>query len=131
MLNPTEQFRNAIRSAGLHPPNEIEADGKLRRFATNGKRGDDSGWYVLHNDGIPAGTFGDWRSGVSQTWRADLGRKMSPAEDAAYRAKIEAQRKVREAEERLAGELFPTMKSVVGQAGFFSLFVFLVRRHFS
>lgn len=104
MHNPAEQFRDAIRSAGLNPPDAIEADGKLRRFPTNGKRGDASGWYVLHNDGIPAGTFGDWRSGVSQTWRANLGRKFTPAEDAAYRAKIEAQRKIREAEERQGQE---------------------------
>ena len=52
----------------------IEPDGKLRRFDGNGKRGDDSGWYVLHGDAVPAGCFGDWRTGLSQTWRADIGR---------------------------------------------------------
>jgi putative DNA primase/helicase len=94
-----EQFRDAIQAAGLAPPDEIHADGKLHRFAPNGKRGDDAGWYVLHHDGIPAGTFGDWRTGTSQTWRADIGRSLTPAEEAAHRARVEAQRRERDAEQ--------------------------------
>jgi putative DNA primase/helicase len=43
-----DQFRDAIRSAGLNPPGVIEPDGKLYRFASNGKHGDDAGWYVSH-----------------------------------------------------------------------------------
>ena len=92
MHSPTEQFRDAIKSAGLIPPDVIEPDGKLHRFASSGKRGDDAGWYALHDDGIPAGSFGDWRTGEQQTWRADIGRKLTPAEDAAHRAKVEATR---------------------------------------
>lgn len=94
-----EQFREAIRSAGLEPPDVIEADGKLRRFASNGNRGDKAGWYVLYGDGIPAGSFGDWRTGVSESWRADIGRTLTPAEDRAHRAKVEAMRHEREAED--------------------------------
>ena len=82
-----EQFRDAIRSAGLEPPEMIEADGKLRRFASNGKRSDDAGWYLLHGDGIPAGAFGDWRTGISETWRANIGRTLTPTEEAAHRRK--------------------------------------------
>lgn len=99
MFDATEQFREAIQSAGLHPPDTIEPDGKLHRFASNDKRGDDAGWYVLHDGGVPAGAFGDWRTGASQTWRANIGRKLSPAEVAAHRAKVEAMRREREAEE--------------------------------
>jgi putative DNA primase/helicase len=98
MRNAIDQFRAAIQSAGLIPPDIIEPDGKLHRFASNGTRGDDAGWYSLHGDGIPAGSFGDWRSGQSQTWRADIGRTPTPAEEAAHRAKIEAMRRQREAE---------------------------------
>ena len=50
-----DAFRDAIAGAGLTPPDQIIADGTLRRFSSNGKRGDDSGWYVAHMDGIPAG----------------------------------------------------------------------------
>lgn len=98
-MQAIEQFRDAIRTAGLTPPEVIEADGTLRRFSSNGKRGDDAGWYLLHGDGIPAGSFGDWRSGISETWRAEVGRKFTPAEQAAYRVRIEAMRREREAED--------------------------------
>ncbi|MDP2830382.1 MAG: DUF3987 domain-containing protein [Sulfuricellaceae bacterium] len=93
------QFSDAIQAAGLTPPDVIEADGKLRRFASNGKRKDDAGWYLLHGDGIPAGSFGDWRTGFTQTWRADIGRTLTRAEEASHRAKVEAMRREREAEE--------------------------------
>ena len=99
-MNPhVDQFRDAIRAAGLTPPDAIIADGKRRRFASNGKRNDDAGWYVLHGDGIPAGAFGDWRTGVSETWRADVGRDLSPAERAAHAARVERMLRKREADE--------------------------------
>jgi putative DNA primase/helicase len=78
MREAIEQFRAAIHSAGLNPPEVIEPNGKLHRFASNGKPSDDAGWYVFHDDGIPAGAFGDWRDGLSETWRADIGRRLSP-----------------------------------------------------
>lgn len=99
MRETMNQFRDAIARAGLTPPDAIEADGKLRRFATNGKRGDDAGFYVFHADGIPDGSFGDWRTGFSQSWRADIGRTLTPAEEAANRAKVDTMRREREAEE--------------------------------
>lgn len=99
MRESIEQFRAAIYSAGLHPPEVIEPDGRLHRFASNGKRGDDAGWYVLHDDGIPAGAYGDWRGGVSETWRADIGRTLSPQEEAKHRTRVEAMRREREAED--------------------------------
>lgn len=99
MINALPQFRDAIQAAGLTPPELIEADGKLRRFASNGKRGDDAGWYLLFNDGIPAGCFGDWRTGFTQTWRADIGRTLTHAEEAAHRDKLATLRREREAVE--------------------------------
>lgn len=93
------KFREAIRAAGITPPDKIEADGQLHRFPTNGKGSDDAGWYVLHADNIPAGSFGCWRSHISETWRADLGRSLSPAEHTEHRQRIEEIRLQREAEE--------------------------------
>jgi len=95
----TEEFRDAIRAAGLEPPDVIEADGKLRRFASNGKRGDDAGWYICHKDGLAAGEFGCWRTGINETWRADIDRALSPAEESAHRAMLEAIRREREKED--------------------------------
>ena len=94
----TVQFVDAIRAAGLTPPEHVEADGELHRFASNGKR-DDAGWYVYHGDGIPAGSFGCWRTGLSQTWRADIGRKLSHDESAALAERAEQARRKREGDE--------------------------------
>lgn len=99
MREAIEQFRAAIHGAGLHPPDVIEPDGKLHRFASNGKRGDDAGWYVLHDDGIPAGAFGDWRTGTSENWRADIGRRLSPQEETQHRERLATMQRDREAEE--------------------------------
>lgn len=98
-MNTIHQFQDAIRTAGLTPPDVIEVDGKLHRFSSNGKRGDDAGWYLLHGDGIPSGSFGDWRTGLSETWRANIGRALTPAEDAAHRARVETMRRERESEQ--------------------------------
>jgi putative DNA primase/helicase len=98
MRDIANQFRDAIQATGLVAPDEIKADGMLHRFASSNKRDDDAGWYSLHGDGIPAGAFGDWRTGIHETWRADIGRKLTSAEEASYRAKVEAMRRDREAE---------------------------------
>jgi uncharacterized protein (DUF927 family)/phage/plasmid primase-like uncharacterized protein len=94
-----EQFRHAMAEVGIMAPDVIEADGRLRRFPSNGKKSDDAGWYVLHQDGIPAGTFGDHRTGITQSWRADIGRSLTPAESTALKARLEAMRKTRKAED--------------------------------
>ncbi len=99
MREHIEQFRDAVCKAGLNPPENIKTDGKLHRLTSNGKRNDDAGWYVLHADGIPAGAFGDWRGGLSETSRADIGRQLSPQEEAEHRARVEAMRREREAED--------------------------------
>lgn len=100
MQDAITQFSAAIRAAGLKPPKQIKPDGELHRFASNGKAGDDSGYYVLHLDGVPAGMFGDWRTGLKQAWRADIGRALTSEEDAAHRAKIEAMQQQRKAEKQ-------------------------------
>ena len=68
MNDPIDHFKLAISAAGLTPPDNITGDGKFQRFSTNGKPGDDAGSYILHLDGLPAGWFGDYRTGLNQTW---------------------------------------------------------------
>ena len=69
MVNAIDQFQSAIAATGLPPPEVIQGDGELHRYSTNGKRGDQSGWYVLHDDGdMAAGAFGCWRTGIQQNW---------------------------------------------------------------
>ena len=78
MSDPAEHFRAAILAAGLMPPDDVVADGRFHRFSTNGKAKDDSGWYVLHADGIPVGSFGCWR----HRQRVDAMRRQCEADTA-------------------------------------------------
>src|SRR5437588_4352983 len=97
MTDPVEQFRATIAAAGLVPPRSMVPDGRLHRFASNGDARDKAGWYVFHGDGVPAGAFGDFRSDMSSTWRADVDRKLSPQELADCKARAEAMRRARDA----------------------------------
>ncbi len=92
-------FSDAIATAGITPPERIIADGKRHRFSTNGKASDKAGHYKLHLDGIPAGHFGCWRAGIDQTWRADIGRKLTDEEAAAHRRRAAEMQRQRKAEE--------------------------------
>lgn len=99
MTDFTELFRQTIAAAGLTPPDTITADGAIHRFSTNGRRGDDSGWYTLHLDGIPAGAFGCWRAGLQSNWCAKSHTAMTQAEREANRQRIKAMQVQRDAEQ--------------------------------
>ncbi|MBX7229999.1 MAG: DUF3987 domain-containing protein [Burkholderiaceae bacterium] len=94
-----DSFRQAIADTGLYVPDVIEDDGQLHRFSAQGKQKDDSGWYVLHTDGIPAGAFGCWRTGVHSTWSAQSPATMTPTEQRAYQQRITAIQTQREIEQ--------------------------------
>jgi putative DNA primase/helicase len=98
MLNPTQQFSDAIKAAGLIPPSAIEP-GKLHRMPGAGKTGSNSAaWCKLFDDCI-GGVFGDFSSGFESSWQADREAKYSEAEIAAFKVRIAEERKQREAEE--------------------------------
>jgi putative DNA primase/helicase len=98
-----DQFRRAMLAAGLEPPDQINADGKRQRWRVAGDRaGSQNGWLVLYADGVPAGAFGCWKRGISETWRADIGRELSADEQAAVRDHLAAMAKAREAEQAAA-----------------------------
>ena len=97
---PEEQLIDAIKAAGLEPPDHIEMDGKIHRFksGTKGTPGiDKPGWYLVFGDGIPAGRFGCWRAGIEVTWRADVGRKLTDFEEMAHARRINESKVLREA----------------------------------
>ena len=96
MSDPIELFRLQIAAAGLEPPFNIIPDGAIHRFSTSGKRGDDSGWYMLHIDGIAAGAFGCWRSGLQSTWCAKSDNAMTAVERIAHHERIKAVQRQRE-----------------------------------
>ncbi|MEQ9478759.1 MAG: DUF927 domain-containing protein [Algiphilus sp.] len=94
------QFADALRSAGIECSEPIAADGTLHRFHVEGdKSGSRNGWYVLYPDGIPAGEFGCWKRNISETWRADIGRNLSPKEEAEHRDRVRAMREARQVAE--------------------------------
>lgn len=99
MSNHIDSFRNAIEAAGIDVPADICDDGKLHRFSTNGKRSDSSGWYVLHSDGVAAGSFGCWRSGLQSTWCAKPDHDLNSAERHAMQERIKVMQRQREAEQ--------------------------------
>ena len=66
-------FQSFIAALGYEPPATIEP-GKIIRFSTNGKRGDDAGWALLFHDGD--GVVGDWCTGGHRT---GLSRDSRPA----------------------------------------------------
>lgn len=98
---PEEQLRTAMIDAGLNPPDHIYFDGKIHRFrsGTKGSPGHDKpGWYLVFSDGIPAGRFGCWRAGIEVTWRADVGRKLSDAEEMLFNRRMAEAKALRDAE---------------------------------
>ena len=98
---PEQQLIDAIHAAGLEPPEQIHMDGKIHRFKSGTKgapgHGDKPGWYLIFGDGVPAGRFGCWRSGIEVTWRADVGRKLSQTEEMAHVRRIAEAKVLRDA----------------------------------
>lgn len=91
------QFSIAMQSAGLRPPKVIIADGKIHRCKTaNGHGSNKAGWYVLHTDDVPAGAFGNWRTGEKQSWCSKSSNELTSEEQETQRlrmAQINEQRK--------------------------------------
>jgi len=98
---PEAQLIDAMRAAGLEPPDQIHFDGKIHRFRSGTKgspgHGDKPGWYLVFGDGIPAGRFGCWRAGMEQTWRADIGRKLSQTEEMSHAMRLAEAKALRDA----------------------------------
>jgi putative DNA primase/helicase len=69
--SPAYEFAGAIFydiGANIDPI----ADGEIHRFDDpEGRPGNKACWYVLHINGIPAGSYGNWRTGFQKTWRAN------------------------------------------------------------
>lgn len=97
-LPPEHQLRVAMSDAGIVPPDDIILDGTLHRFSTTGKPKDKSGWYVAHDGDLPAGAFGDWKTGQECQWRADIGRELTFQESALHHKRMAEVRAKRDKE---------------------------------
>jgi phage/plasmid primase-like uncharacterized protein len=114
---PDLQLRRAMLAAGIEPPDQLLLDGKLHRFNAGSKR-DKSAWYVVYADGVPAGAFGDWREGIEQPFRADMGREYTAAEQMAMRRRMEDAKALRELERKRQADIASdTVVQIWEQAG--------------
>lgn len=105
-MNPIQSFIQAMQEAGIGPSNIIE-DGKLHRFTVSGdKAKSDTCWYVFFPDvDLPAGSYGCWKRGISETWCGKVTRTLTAEEKRAYAKRMEEARQQREAEtEKIAAE---------------------------
>lgn len=93
---PEQQLLAAMREHGLDP-RAVVMDGCLHRFDTE-KKGGKAGWYVAFGDGVPAASFGNWKTGEAVNWRADIGRELDVAEQMAHAQRVARMKAIREAE---------------------------------
>lgn len=107
--NPVAAFREALETAIGPLPGPVEPDGQLHRFRTErDKHGQLSGWYVLYVDGVPAGAFGDWKTGEQDTWcsvdRSQLSEAQRAEINQRFRQHQEQARQQREAQQQATAE---------------------------
>lgn len=92
-----DNFMQAMQAAGLNPPEHIQP-GKFHRFPGVGKHnGNTAGWCKLFPDST-GGTFGDYSTGLSESWQAEREKPLTKAEREAFRLYVEASRKQAEEE---------------------------------
>ena len=97
MNDALNQFRAAIRDAGLSPPDVIEP-GKLHRFPGHDKCGANrAAWCKLFDDGL-GGCFGDFAQGTSECWQLAHDKPMTNS----LREKLAAQVSIARAEAEFA-----------------------------
>jgi phage/plasmid primase-like uncharacterized protein len=97
-MSVTDDFRTAIEQAGLNPPPVIPL-GKLIRFPGVGKsNGDTSGWAKLFED-EEGGVYGDWSTGLSETWQAKRATPMTKGERVINRRRVAELQRLRAEEE--------------------------------
>lgn len=91
--NPMSEFLAAMAARGIVPTTPIQPDGTIQRFHVKGEKpGTRNGWAVLFCDGIPAGRFGNWKTGESATWSAVDFRDLSTEDRAAQLRRLEQAR---------------------------------------
>ncbi len=126
-IDPVAGFSQAARDAGLEIKGRITADGKIHRCEMTGdKKGKKNGWYVLFLDGVPAGSFGSWRTGQTCSWCAKSDHELSADEIKENKRRMAAARALREKEETFlraaakdkAGKIWERAGSVDAKHGY-------------
>ncbi len=102
-LNIEEEFLDRIKTAGVLE-NSVIADGQKHRIAVDGDKGkEQSGFYVLHPDGIANGYFMNNRTGEEIKWNSkEYG--ISQEEKAEMKALYHAKKAEREQQDKILTE---------------------------
>lgn len=87
MADPQQDFIAAI-CAGLggYAPAEVHP-GLMVRFSTSGRARDTAGWALMYED-MRGGAFGDFRSGVAETWSATRPEHMTREQRAQFARQV-------------------------------------------
>ncbi len=96
------EFQDAMAAAGIVVRGQIIADGKIHRYHVEGDhKGSRNAWALLHLDEKPAGAFGcNKRYGDKKiTWSAKGSKPLTAEERAAFKEKMESDRRRRAEEE--------------------------------
>lgn len=99
MNDMTHCFRAAMQADGLDFEGEIISDGRLHRIKCKDDRNRNA-WYILHDDGLPAGSYGHWKTGQRGTWCAKVTEELTDAERAERDRRWRQQQAEREADRR-------------------------------
>lgn len=102
-LNIEEEFLNHIKEYGVLENNVI-ADGQKHRISVYGDKGkEQSGFYVLHSDGVANGYFMNNRTGQETKWVSKK-HSMTAEEKTKLKAEFQARKAEREQEDKIVTE---------------------------
>lgn len=91
-----DAFAPDMAAAGLGITTLPADGGNLHRFYVEGdKKQSKHSWYCLFSDGVPAGSYGSWKTGEKFNWCAKPQRDMSTGELQAHRKHLEASKQQR------------------------------------
>lgn len=99
------EFIGFMESEGvraIEPIAQRLATGELIRFCCEGDgKGRRNGYAILYADGIPAGAFGNYKSGIKRKWKSNAQSALTPQERQALQAEWKAAKAKRDEERRI------------------------------
>lgn len=99
------EFKAACAALGVDFDGPPVGDGKMHRVDIKGRgRGKKHGWYILHLDHPASGAFGDWKTGLEDTWSSKRPQQMTPAERQAIAKRMAETQAQRETERKEAAD---------------------------
>lgn len=106
MNNHAEEFRAAMRAAGLDYDGPIHQDEKRHRVKCRDDKEADT-WYILYRpDPIAAGAFGCWKRNIKSKWRQNGNSQVDPKQLQALRKKWAEDEAAEEKEQQSRWERF-------------------------